>query len=107
MTYGSRTPSYHGLYSYEVGMFEDLLLSFQRPDWMDLTLRFPDQTTFSVWHNGANWDWGLPPDADTSVTLHLPEAEQDYELRVTRLGEAAQLWMGGAEDAESAHTLFV
>ncbi len=101
MTYGDRTRSRHGLYDYEVGMFQDLRLSFQRPSWMDLTLRFPDEATFAVWHNGANWDWGLPPDADTSVSLHMADAGDDYELRVTKLAEAAQFWMGGADDAEA------
>ncbi len=101
MTYGGRSRSQHGLFDYEVGMFMDLGLSFEYPEWMHLSLQWSGSSPHDVWHNGANWDWGLPPREDTKISFHMPEADDEYEMPVVKDTTVDTLWMGGSPEAQA------
>ena len=104
MTYGGRTPSQHGLFDYEVGMFEDLGLRFAYPTQMQSRILWQDGWfQHNVWHNGANWGWGLPPTADVDVHIHKHDLSMDsYFIHVTKPVAARDLTIQGSTFSNQA-----
>ncbi len=101
MTYGPRMASRHGLWDYEVGMFEDLGWSFRWPQSMTARI-LGDAPAHNVWANGASWDWGLPPTATTNVLIDAIELGgelQSQELHVLKAQAAAHLSLWGQPGA--------
>ena len=96
--------SMHGLYDYERGMFQDLQWIFNEPAQLHVMLRntFPSSGSATArWHNGAAWDFGLPPVDTTAVHIHMPDAPGDYIIDVTRPADAASLAIGGTPNARA------
>ena len=100
MTYGGRSRSQHGLWDYEVGMFMDLDWRFRYPESMQSRILWG--AGHDAWHNGGNWDWGLPPTEQVDVFLHMEDAEEDYELYVSRGNSVVRdLAIGGSSAAQA------